>query len=164
MMAKKITFYALFCSACLICGYIESLFSLSFIAPGIKLGLSNAVALLLVAKRDFKGALLVNVARILISALLFSNLFSLCFSLPAGIISLVASYLLYKTDKVSLIGISIAGGVIHNICQSVTAYLLLGAGVLYYLPFLILAGLISGAFIGTISLLTFKRIEKHLKF
>ncbi len=163
-MAKRITFYALFCAACLICGYIESLFSLTFIAPGIKLGLSNAVALLLVAKGDFKGALSVNVARILISTILFSHPFSLCFSLPAGIISLVVSFYLYKTDKFSLVGISIVGGVIHNMCQSITAYLLLGAGVFYYLPFLLLAGIISGAFIGAISLFTFKRVEKYLKF
>ena len=55
-MAKKITLYALFAALAMIFGYIESLYSLSFIAPGIKLGLANSIVLLLLCGGDFKGA------------------------------------------------------------------------------------------------------------
>ena len=67
-MAKKIALYSILTSLALIFGYIESLFSLSFIAPGIKLGLANSVALILLCFKDFKGAVLVNITRILLSA------------------------------------------------------------------------------------------------
>ena len=69
--AARLTRYALFCAICLIVGYIESLLPLSFIAPGVKIGFSNAVALSLLLSGDTKGAFAVNVARILLSALLF---------------------------------------------------------------------------------------------
>lgn len=161
-MAKKITLYAMLAAICLVCGYIESLLSLSFIAPGIKLGLSNSIALLLVAKGDFKGAFSVNITRILLSALLFSTPFSLVFSLSGGIISLICVCLLYKTGKFSIIGISIAGGVIHNIVQLTVAYFLLGNAVLYYLPFLIISGGVSGAVIGFIARLVSSKTDKFL--
>lgn len=162
-MAKKITLYSMLAAICLICGYIESLLSLSFIAPGIKLGLSNSIALLLVAKGDFKGAFSVNVTRILLSALLFSTPFSLTFSLSAGIISLICVCILSKTNKFSIIGISIAGGVIHNIVQLAVAFFLLGNAVFYYAPFLLVAGAISGGVIGFIAKLVSAKTDKFLK-
>lgn len=70
-MAKRITLYGIFTCLALIFGYIESLFSLSFIAPGIKIGLANCICLLLIASGDIRGALLVNITRIILSALLF---------------------------------------------------------------------------------------------
>ena len=78
-MAKRITLYGIFTCLALIFGYIESLFSLSFIAPGIKIGLANCLCLLLTARGDIRGALLVNITRVTLSALLFPHR-SPCFS------------------------------------------------------------------------------------
>ena len=158
-MAKRITLYGIFTCLALIFGYIESLFSLSFIAPGIKLGLANSVALLLLCFKDFKGALLVNITRILLSALLFSSPFSLVFSLTAGILSVVIMGLLSGIKGVSPIGFSIAGAAVHNLVQLTVASLIFGRAVWYYLPFLLASALIGGGIIGALSLIIFKKIK-----
>ncbi len=158
-MAKKVALYGILTSLALIFGYIESLFSLSFIAPGIKLGIANSVALLLLCFKDFKGALLVNITRILLSALLFSTPFSLVFSLTAGIISVVIMKPLSGIKSVSVVGFSIAGAAVHNLVQLTVASLIFGRAVWYYLPFLLVSALISGGIIGALSLIIFKRIK-----
>ena len=158
-MAKKVALYGILTGLALIFGYIESLFSLSFIAPGIKLGIANSVALLLLCFKDFKGALLVNITRILLSALLFSTPFSLVFSLTAGIISVVIMKLLSGIKSVSVVGFSIAGAAVHNLVQLTVASIIFGRAVWYYLPFLLVSALISGGIIGALSLIIFKRIK-----
>ena len=158
-MAKKVALYGILTGLALIFGYIESLFSLSFIAPGIKLGLANSVALLLLCFKDFKGALLVNITRILLSALLFSSPFSLVFSLTAGILSVVIMGLLSGIKGVSVVGFSIAGAAVHNLIQLTVASIIFGRAVWYYLPFLLVSALISGGIIGALSLIIFKRIK-----
>ena len=162
-MAKKIALYGILTSLALIFGYIESLFSLSFIAPGIKLGLANSVALILLCYGDFRGAMLVNITRILLSALLFSSPFSLVFSLTAGILSVVIMRLLSGIKGVSVIGFSISGAAVHNLVQLTVASLLFGRAVWYYLPFLIVSALLSGGIIGILSSIIFKKIKTNIK-
>ena len=162
-MAKKIALYGILTSLALIFGYIESLFSLSFIAPGIKLGLANSVALILLCFKDFKGAVLVNITRILLSALLFSSPFSLIFSLTAGILSVVIMRLLSGIKGVSVVGFSISGAAVHNLVQLTVASLLFGRAVWYYLPFLLVSALLSGGIIGILSSIIFKKIKTNIK-
>lgn len=162
--AKTLCRYALFTALCLIFSYIESLLPLSFIAPGVKLGLSNAVALLLAARKDYKGALLVNIARILLSALLFGSAVSLMFAISGGVCSLAVVCLLSLTDRFSAVGMSIAGGVIHNVVQCFCAMLILNTSVIFYMPVLIAAGAVSGSVIGVIDLLILKKIKTNGKF
>ena len=149
-MAKRISLYGILAALCIVLSYVEQLISFDFIAPGIKLGLSNSVALLLILKGDIKGAFSVNVVRILLSGLLFSAPSTLIFSLSGGLISLAGMSLVSKSEKISVIGFSILGAVIHNITQLTVAFLLLGSGVLYYTPFLLTAALLSGALTGFI--------------
>lgn len=162
-MAKKIALYGILTSLALIFGYIESLFSLSFIAPGVKLGLANSVALILLCFKDFKGAVLVNITRILLSALLFSSPFSLVFSLTAGVLSVVIMRLLSGIKGVSVVGFSISGAAVHNSVQLTVASLLFGRAVWYYLPFLLISALLSGGLIGILSSIIFKKIKTNIK-
>lgn len=162
-MAKKVALYGILTSLALIFGYIESLFSLSFIAPGVKLGLANSVALLLLCFKDFKGALIVNITRILLSALLFSSPFSLAFSLTAGVFSVVIMWFLSGIKSVSVIGFSISGAAVHNFVQLTVASLLFGRAVWYYLPFLLISALLSGGIIGILSSIIFKKIKTNTK-
>lgn len=162
-MAKKIALYGILTSLALIFGYIESLFSLSFIAPGVKLGLANSVALILLCYGNFRGAILVNITRILLSALLFSSPFSLVFSLTAGILSVVIMRLLSGIKGVSVIGFSISGAAVHNLVQLTVASLLFGRAVWYYLPFLLVSALLSGGIIGILSSIIFKKIKTNIK-
>lgn len=160
-MAKKIALYGILTSLAMIFGYIENLFSLSFIAPGVKLGLANSVALLLLCFKDFKGALLVNITRILLSALLFSSPFSLVFSLTAGTLSVVIMGLLSGIKSVSVIGFSVSGAAAHNLVQLTVASLIFGRAVWWYLPFLLASAVIGGGIIGALSSIIFKKLKTN---
>lgn len=159
--AKALAFYALLVALCLIIGFIENLVNLSFIAPGVKLGLSNCVALLLVCRGDIKGAFAVNIARILLSALLFGSPVSLLFALCGGMFSLTASSLLIRLKSVSEIGVSITGGAVHNIFQCLAAVAFVGIGVLYYLPVLLLMGAACGAVCGILVKIILKKVKTN---
>ncbi|MBQ8740753.1 MAG: Gx transporter family protein [Clostridia bacterium] len=158
---KSITLYALFVAVCLIIGYLESLLSISLIAvaPGVKLGLSNAIALTLICRGDTKGAWAVNITRICLSALLFGSPISFLFSLAGGVASTAVACILSKLKSVSAIGISIAGGAVHNIFQCVAATVFVGVGVVYYLPALLIFGALCGAFCGVLVKLVLNKIK-----
>jgi len=161
---KRLTLYALLTAVCLIIGYLESLLSISLIAvaPGVKLGLSNAVVLTLICTNDTKGAYLVNVIRICLSALLFGSPISFVLSLSGGITATFIAHILSRSKSVSAIGISIASAVTHNVFQLVAAVFIVGFGVLYYLPVLILLGAVCGAFCGVLAQLVLKH-SKNFK-
>ncbi|MCQ2450470.1 MAG: Gx transporter family protein [Clostridia bacterium] len=154
--------YALFCCACLIFGYVESVIPTTLIAPGVKLGLSNSVAILLLINKDIKGAFAVNTARILLSALLFGSPFSLLFSLTAGVISIIVSALSFKIKALSPIGVSIIGAVTHNIVQIIIACFVVSLGCVYYLPILVVSGVVTGGAIGFLAMLLFEKLKKIL--
>lgn len=157
---KRLAVWSLLTAVCLIIGYVESLINLSFIAPGIKLGLANSVACVLVFSGDIKGAVAVNLSRILLSALLFGSPVSLAFSIAGGFVSLAVMVLLRKVRFFSVIGISVLGGVFHNTVQCAVGVLFIGKGVAFYLPVLLLSGFLCGAAVGFLSALILKRIKK----
>lgn len=159
--AARLTRYALFCAICLIVGYIESLLPLSFIAPGVKIGLSNAVALTLLLSGDAKGAFAVNIARILLSALLFGSPFSGLFALAGGVASLFAALLFKRVKGMSEIGVSMVSAAVHNLTQLIIATLVTGKGVIYYLPVLLLSGAATGALVGYLSRLLLKKLKTN---
>ena len=150
-MAKRVCLYGILAAVCIISGYLEHLLSLDFIAPGVKLGIANSVVLLLVAKGDIKGAFGVNIVRILLSALLFSAPSTLIFSLSAGLVSTAVMSAVSQVKSFSIIGFSVVGATVHNIVQLICAFLLLGNGVFYYLPFLLISAVISGVLIGILA-------------
>ncbi len=159
--AKKTAVYALLVAACLVLSYVESLLPLSFIAPGVKIGLANSVALILAYKGDRYGAVLVNIARILLSSLLFGSAVSLVFSLCAGAASLVAIILFSKIKSVSVIGASVAAAAVHNTVQIAIATYFYGRSVWFYLPVLLLCGAVGGTVTGIISLISLKKIKTN---
>lgn len=161
---RRLTFYALLVAAAMVFSYIESLLPLYFIAPGVKIGLSNAVSLLLAAKKDYKGAFAVNLSRITLSNLLFGSPVAFAFAASGGMISLLAVCLLNKTGRFSVMGLSIAGGVLHNIAQLAVGGIIMGVSVVYYSPVLMVAGALSGGAVGAIDLLVLKKIKTNRPF
>ena len=158
-MSKKVALYGILASICLVFSYLETLLPLTFIAPGVKIGLANGVALLLILKNDIKGAFWVNIIRILLLNLLFVHPFALIYSLSAGVISTLVMWLVSKTKIFGAVGFSILGALTHNLVQTVVALILLGTGVLYYSPFLIFSAIISGGFIGFLANILDKKIK-----
>ncbi|MCC8196487.1 MAG: Gx transporter family protein [Ruminococcus sp.] len=155
-----------------LCGVLSGLaFALSYIEMllpsigivGAKLGLANLAVLVALYLFSWREAAAVSGVRILLSWLMFGSFTGMLYSLAGGILSLIIMSLLKKLDRFSPIGVSIAGGVGHNIGQILAALLMLGTGVLGYLPMLIILGAISGAIIGIVATLLIKALKKAVK-
>ena len=149
---KRVATAALLVTLSLIFSYVEALIP-SFVAiPGIKLGLANLVILVALYELDIRYAFSINVLRIIISGLLFSGLFGIIYSMAGGLLSLFVMWLLKKTNLFSVIGISMAGGVFHNIGQLlVAAFLISDMRIFIYMPVLMFSGIISGILIGIVA-------------
>ena len=158
-MSKKVALYGVLASVGLVFSYVETLLPLTFIAPGVKIGLANGVALLLILKNDIKGAFLVNIIRILLLNLLFVHPIALIYSLSAGIISTLVMVLVAKTNIFSAVGFSVLGAITHNLVQAVIAFIMLGSGILFYLPVLIFSAIITGVIIGFLAKILDKKIK-----
>ena len=141
--------FGVFTALALIFSYVELLIPINFGIPGAKLGLANLVIVIVLYKTDWKEALLLSVVRIILAGFLFGNLFGILYSLAGGILSLAVMTLLKKTGAFSVIGVSMAGGVSHNVGQLIIAMLVVETyAVGYYLPVLLVAGLVTGFLIG----------------
>lgn len=148
-MTGKIAQLGLFLTFSLIIAYIESLIPFSFGIPGIKLGLPNLIVILLLCRGSAREALLVNGLRIILSGFLFSNLYAVIYSLAGALLSFIAMLAGRKMRCFSVIGISVLGGVFHNIGQILVAMFVVDTVyVVYYLPFLMVAGTVTGAVLG----------------
>ncbi len=156
---KRIAMLGLMVTLALILSYVESMIPVFVGIPGIKLGLANLVSVFLLYRTSFKEAVLVSVVRILISGFMFGNLMSISFSMAGSILSLLVMCILKKINRFSVIGVSIAGGCMHNIGQLiVAAFVVQTSKLLYYLPVLLISGLITGMLIGVASGILIKRL------
>ena len=161
MKTKKVAMLGLTIALAMIMSYIEALVPLSFAVPGIKMGLANIVIIFVLYKIGTKEAILVSLIRVILVSLLFSNVMSMWYSLAGAALSLSVMWILKKTDKFSVIGVSVAGGIMHNVGQIIMAIILLGTQqIALYLPVLIVAGTATGVIIGIVSGLVIKRFDK----
>jgi heptaprenyl diphosphate synthase len=132
--------------------------------PGVKLGLANIVTLFALSLYGLKEGMTVAVLRVLVGSLLGGLFLSPGFflALSGAILStLVMAFLLRSTTCFSLVGISIAGAVGHNIGQLLAASVILQSrSVFYYLPYLLLAAFPTGLFTGLFLKSLLKRLEK----
>ena len=131
--------------------YVEALIPFSFGVPGIKLGLANVVSVFALYSIGPRFALLISVVRILVVSSLFGSPAIAMYSLAGALLSLAVMVPLQKTGKFSMIGVSMAGGVFHNIGQLVVAaWVVETMQILYYFPVLLIAGMVTGILIGII--------------
>lgn len=151
-MKKNVAYLGMYLALALICSYVESLIPFYFGIPGVKLGLTNIVVVLLLYTLGAKEAFLVSVVRIILAGFLFGNPFSILYSLSGGALSFLAMYLLKRTEKLKVVTVSVAGGVMHNTGQLIMAALVVeNYHILYYIPVLLTAGFVTGFFIGILS-------------
>ncbi|MCM1056332.1 MAG: Gx transporter family protein [Firmicutes bacterium] len=164
MKLKRLTALALYVTLSLGIYAVESAIPPLVPIPGIRLGLSNIVTLILLHHYSLKETALVLTARILLSALLFGQLMSFFYSLSGGFLSLLAMFLTYRLlhGKMSFLTGAV-GGLTHNLGQLLTAVALTATpGVLAYLPFLVLSGILTGLFTGLTASFTDKYLFSHL--
>lgn len=148
-MKGKVAYFGVFTALALIFSYVETLIPVNFGIQGVKLGLANLVIVIALYKMKLSDAFLLSVVRVVLSGFIFGNYFSILYSLSGGVLSLAVMALLKRAGGFSVIGITIAGGIAHNIGQLIVAMLVVETfRVAYYLPVLLLAGMLAGSVIG----------------
>ncbi len=158
-MRNKVAYFGIFAALAMILSYIESLFPFFWGIPGVKLGLANSMSLTILYLLGIPAAFLISVVRIVLTGFLFGNAFSIIYSLSGALLSMAVMILLKRTKAFSIVGISMAGGISHNIGQIIAAiFLVENLNLLYYLPALLLSGLVTGAVIGVLSREIIKRM------
>ena len=162
--SKTIAFVGACTALAMILAYVEVMIPPLFPAiPGIKMGLPNMVIVFLLYRRGPLVAAAVSLTRIVLVSLLFGNVMSLMYSLAGGVLSLLVMMLLRRLKILSTVGVSVAGGVSHNVGQILAAMLLLKTSLLgYYLVVLTITGTIAGVLIGACGALLIKRIPNKL--
>ena len=160
---QKLVFLALCTAFGLICSYVELLIPLELGVPGAKPGLPNIVTVTLLYSMGTKAAFFVTAARIFLGGFMFGNLFSIIYSFSGFLLSFLTMLLLKKTGRFGMTGVSIAGGVMHNLGQLIAAALLTDGYVFAWMPPLIAAGTAAGTLIGILSSLIAKRMSELFK-
>lgn len=160
---RRISLSALLVALMLILGYVESMIPIGTI-PGIKIGLSNSVLLLGLYWLGIPVTFCLMLAKVTLSALLFSGFSAWIYSFAGGLLSLTVMALLFKIGGFSPIVIGMAGGMFHNIGQVGMAMLILETDKLvYYMAILMLVGLGTGFVTGTIAKLLMERLPVELR-
>ena len=161
---KRLTFLGLFAAVAIVLSYVEHLLPPIYAAvPGIKLGLANIVNIFILYKFTVKEAATVTLVRILTVALIFGNFMTLMYSIAGAVLSITIMALLKKTKLFSTVGVSIAGGVCHNLGQILVAIAVTAtAEIGYYMIFLCISGILSGTLIGIAGALILK-YTKNIK-
>lgn len=151
-MTKKVAYCAMLTALAMIFGYVEALIPFGFGIPGIKLGIANIVIVLALYMFPAYQVFMIQLARIVLVSFLFGNMSMMIYSLAGGILSFLVMLLLKKTKEFSVTGVSIAGGVSHNIGQLAVAVLVVqNIRIAFYLPVLMASGLLTGCLIGMLA-------------
>lgn len=162
-MKKHIAYFGLLLALALVLSYVESLIPVFVSVPGVKLGLANLVVLICLYAYPAKYAFLISGMRVILAGLLFGSMFSILYSLAGAVLSLIVMLLAKKVFKLGILGVSILGGVFHNVGQLLVAILVVSNYRIGYLfPYLLLSGLLTGAIIGFIANSIVPYLKKHL--
>lgn len=162
--AQRVSLYGMLIALAFVLSYIETLIPISLGIQGVKLGLANLVTMTGLYTIGIKGTVVISLIRILLVGFTFSNLFAVFYSLGGLALSLLAMAVCKKFRLFGTVGVSIMGGVAHNIGQLlVAAFVVRQAGVFYYLPVLLVAGTLAGLVIGILGNMMIERIRYYLK-
>ncbi len=155
---KNIARIGMLVAVAFVLSYIESVLPLNLGIPGIKAGLSNIVVVFSIFNFPPLTAFSIAIVRIVLSGLAFGGMSGMFYSLAGGILSFIIMLILKKTRKFSVYGVSVAGGVSHNIGQILVAMAVLQSSmVIYSLPFLLVAGVAAGIIVGMLAAVLVKR-------
>ncbi len=162
-MTKKISLLAMLLSLSLVFSYFEVKFPILTWVPGAKLGLANIVVIVALYEIGMKEAWCLSVLRVILTGFLFSNFFGMLFSLAGAFFSLAVMTMLKRYTKLSIMCVSVAGGIFHNLGQIVVASIVLeNKNIWYYFIMLFFCGILAGTVIGILGGAICKKIRKLL--
>lgn len=157
---KRLAVSAVLASLGLIFSYIEAIIPFSVGIPGVKLGIANLVVIIALYVLGTSYAFSINIIRILVAGLLFNGVFGALYSLAGACISFIVMLMLKKTKLFSIVGVSMAGGVAHNVGQLLVAAAIISNIKLFlYFPVLLFSGMVTGVIIGVISYHILKKLN-----
>ena len=160
-VAKRVSMYGILVALAFIASYIEVLIPFNFHVPGMKLGLANIVVLSALYMGGAEAGITVSLIRIILVGLTFGNPYSAIYGLSGGILSFITMFLLKQTDFFGVLGVSMAGGVMHNLGQLLCAMVPLRLPAVFsYLSYLMFIGIITGGLIGIVVEEILKRVKK----
>lgn len=159
---KKIAVLSVLTAVALVLSYLEAILPPIYAAvPGVKVGLPNVVVILILYRFGAKEAAMVSFMRVFIVALLFGNAMTLAYSIAGAVLSLILMMIFKKLDWFSAVGVSIIGGIAHNVGQIIVAILILNSTLIaYYMIILTITGTLAGVAVGLAGSLLIKRLEK----
>ena len=161
--ARRVALYGMLTALAFILSYVESLVPVTVGIPGVKLGLANLVVVIALYTLDLKGAFIISVVRIVLSGLTFGGLFSMLYSLAGGLLSFAVMAILSRKKVFGTVGVSVCGGVAHNIGQLLVAMAVLETeSVWYYFPVLLISGSVAGVLIGLLGGWMTGRVQDYL--
>lgn len=145
----------------LILSYVEALFPPIYTAvPGIKVGLPNIVIIFMLYRFGLKEAAAVSLVRLAAVALLFGSVMTLAYSLAGAVLSLGLMALCKRFNIFTTVGVSVVGGVSHNLGQIIVAMIVMEtAQIGYYMAVLAITGTLAGVFIGLAGSLLLKYMK-----
>ncbi len=160
---KMIPISGILVSLALIFSYVETIIPINLGVPGIKLGLANIVVLTTLYIFGPKYAIIISGLRILLNGLLFAGIFAMLYGFVGATISMLGMIVLMKSNRFSLIGVSIAGSFLHVFGQLVAAAFVFGnLTVFLYLPVLTVTSIVFGALIGFLTYVILGRITPQI--
>lgn len=160
---KRLAYLAVTISVAMVLSFVESRLPAFVAVPGVKVGLANIAVIFALYKFGAKEAVAISLIRVALVALLFGSFVSLLYSVAGAVLSLSGMLLLKKLTGLSEVGVSVCGGVLHNVGQIAVACVIMQTNVIvYYLPFLLLSGTVAGVVIGLASAMLIKKIKIKL--
>lgn len=162
---KKLVFIAILSAIGTIIGLFEQMITLPFIAPGVRLGLSNIVVLVSLISFGFKEGMAVSLLKSILLMLVSGNVSSFMYSFTGALFSSFAmSFIILLGNRLfSLIGVSLIGSAFHNLAQvTVSSIVLSNLNMFSYLPVLLLLGNFTGFFVGLSSDYVIKSLSKTI--
>ena len=157
--AQKVALYGVLIALAMVLSYVDMLIPLPVGIPGVKPGLANLVVFLALYTMTAREALLISMVRILLVSITFGNGSAFLYSIAGGILSFLVMCIFQKKDFLLPAGVSIAGGIAHNVGQLLMAAVILENGAVFtYFPVLLAAGCITGGIIGFLGEQIRKRI------
>lgn len=162
---KRLATNGILVALALIFSYLEKFIPVELIIPipGIKLGLANIVTVVALLLLDFRSATVITVVRCVLANLLFGTPMSMLFALSGAIMALMVMTLLKRGYNriFSVLGISAGGAAAHNIGQlAAAAVVMKSSAVFYYLPYLLIASVLTGFVTGVIAGSVLGRLEE----
>lgn len=161
----KMVRFGLLLALAVLLHYIESLFPLDSVMPGVKLGLANSVGMLVLCFYGWRDYITFGLLRVLLVALLSSGLFSVAFflSLSGVLLSSLMTILVYKFSKCSILGLSIVGSLFHGLGQVLMVCVIYeNVYMMSYLPFLLSANFVMGIILAKIVASILKRLPESV--